>query len=128
MKKKFSAKWKASVQPRKQRKYLANAPLHAKQGMMKSNLSKELRKKHCTRSVRARKGDTVKILRGIHKGKTGKIEKVDRKNCKLFIEGIKFEKKDGTKTKFGIHYSNVQIIDLDLSDIKRLKNKEKKVK
>ena len=34
MKKEFSKNWKASKQPRKQRKYRANAPLHLKRKMI----------------------------------------------------------------------------------------------
>ncbi len=62
MKKKFSDKWKASKLPRKQRKYLANAPLHIKRKFLSANLSKELRKKHGKRSIPIRKGDTVRIM------------------------------------------------------------------
>ena len=73
MKKEFSTSWIGSKQPRKQRKYRHNAPLHIKSKMMGSHLSKELRKKYGTRSVRIRKGDEVKIMIGKFKGKTGKI-------------------------------------------------------
>ncbi|MBN1923928.1 MAG: 50S ribosomal protein L24 [Nanoarchaeota archaeon] len=124
MKKSFSKSWNKSVQPRKQRKYAVNAPLHVKQNIMKCNLSKELRKHYKVRSVRARKGDKVKIMRGQFKGKEAKIEKVDRRNYKLLLEGVKLEKKDGTKVDFKIHYSNVQLIELDLSDKKRFKTKK----
>ena len=62
MKQKFSTKWKSSKQPRKQRKYLANAPLHLKKKFISVNLSKELRKKHGKRNVSLRKGDIVKIM------------------------------------------------------------------
>ncbi len=128
MKKTFSKNWNKSVQPRKQRKYLANAPLHTRQSIMKSNLSKELRKKYGVRNVSVRKGDTVLVMRGMFKKRTGKVEKVDRKKYKIFIEGLKLEKKDGTKISYGIHYSNVQIIELDSSDKKRVIKKETKVK
>ena len=62
MRNKFSTAWKASKQPRKQRKYLANAPLHLKKKFVSANLSKELRKKHEKRSLPLRKGDTVKAI------------------------------------------------------------------
>ena len=51
MKKDYSSKWKASKQPRKQRKLRANAPLHVKHKMMSSNLDKELRKKYEKRNI-----------------------------------------------------------------------------
>ena len=46
MKQKFSTKWNSSRQPRKQRKYLANAPLHLKRVLLSANLSKDLRKRY----------------------------------------------------------------------------------
>ena len=71
MKQKFSTKWVGSKQPRKQRKYRANAPLHILHTMMSSNLNKELRKKYGKRSFPVKKGDTIKIMIGEFKGKTG---------------------------------------------------------
>ena len=57
MKKQFSTQWNASKQPRKQRKYLANAPLHKRHKFMSANLIKELRKKYGKRNFPVRKGD-----------------------------------------------------------------------
>ena len=125
MKKSFAKTWNKSVQPRKQRKYLANAPLHVRQKIMKCNLSKELRKQYNHRSMRIRKGDKVRIMRGVFKKKEAKVERVDRKNYKLHLEGIRTEKKDGTKISPGVHYSKVQIIELDLTDKKRITKKVK---
>ena len=131
MKKEFSTAWKASKQPRKQIKYLAKAPLHINKKLMNVNLGKELRKKTGKRNIPVRKGDTVKILRGKFKGKKEKINRVDAKKYKLFLDNVVFEKKDGTKVPIGIHYSNVQIWELNLNDKKRvasLNKKGKKVK
>ena len=113
------------MQPRKQRKYLANAPLHVRHNIMKSNLSKDLRAKYGVRSMVARKGDKVLIMRGAFKKVEAKVEKVDRKKYKLIVEGVKMERKDGTKVSYPVHYSKVQIIDLDLSDKRRIKEKVK---
>jgi large subunit ribosomal protein L24 len=55
MKKKFSTKWKASKQPKKQRKYLAKAPIHIKRKQLSANLSKEIRKKYGRRSMELKK-------------------------------------------------------------------------
>ena len=57
MNKKFSQHWKSSKQRRKQRKYLANAPLHTKNKFVSSNLAKGLRKTYGIRSLTLRKGD-----------------------------------------------------------------------
>ena len=121
MKKKFTKSWKSSTQPRKQRKYRYNAPLHVKNKFMSSHLSKELKTKYKKRNITVRKGDSVKILRGQFKGKTGKIDRVDLKKTKTYITGIELTKKDGTKAFYPIHPSNLIITELNLDDKKRLK-------
>jgi large subunit ribosomal protein L24 len=126
MKRKFSTHWKGSSQPRKQRKYTANAPLHLKRKFLSVNLSKELRKKHDRRNVVAVKGDTVKIMRGKFRKKQGKIISIDTKSSKVTIEGITIKKQDGSKANVKIHPSNLQIVELNLEDKKRIKMKEEK--
>lgn len=128
MKKKFSTKWKASSQPRKQRKYRANAPLHLKKKFVSVNLSKELRKKHGKRNISAKKGDKVKILRGKFKGKQGKIIAVKIKRSRITIEGVQKKKQDGSKANIKLVPSNLQIIELNLEDKKRMKDLETKTK
>jgi len=122
MKKQFSKYWKASKQPRKQRKYAAEAPLHIKHKFLAANLSKELRKKYSKRSFPLRKGDTVRIMRGSFKGKTGKIEIVNLKRTKVSIEKIQRAKKDGTKVNVFFRPSNLQIKELNLDDKKRMES------
>lgn len=121
MKKAFVREWKRSRQPRRQRKYRARAPLHIKQDFIGCHLSKELRKKYGRRSVGIRKGDKVKILRGQFKGKTGKVERVDLKKTRVYIAGVEMIKKDGTKTLYPLHPSNLMITDPYLDDKKRIK-------
>jgi len=119
MKQKFIKSWKASTQPRKQRKYLANAPLHIKRKMLSVNLSKELRKKHEKRNIPVKKGDVVKIMRGKFKKKQGKVTSVNFKALKIFVEGIQAKKIDGSKVNVPLRASNLQIIELNLDDNKR---------
>lgn len=119
MKQKFSIKWKASKQPRKQRKYAANAPLHLRKKFVSVNLSKDLRKKQGKRNIPLRKGDIVKIMRGKFKGKQGKITEIKLKTQKIFIEGIQIKKRDGSKTNIPLKPSNLQIVELNLDDRKR---------
>ena len=121
MKTKFSKSWKSSKSQRKQRKFIANAPLHIKSKFLSSHLSKDLRQKHGKRSITLRKGDKVKILRGNFKGKTGKIDKLDLKNIKVYITGIEIIKKDGTKIPKPVHPSSLIVTELNLDDKKRLK-------
>ena len=128
MKQKFSKHWKASKQPRKQRKYRANAPLHVRHKMISANLNKDLRKKYGKRSFPLRKADNVKIMRGEFKNKTGKIVSVDLKRLRISIEGIQKSKKDGTKVNVWFNPSNLQIKELNLDDKKRIASLERGVK
>jgi len=121
MKKKFSTAWKSSKQPRKQRKYSANAPLHIKKKFVTVGLSKDLRKKYGKRNIGVRKGDIVKIMRGKFKKKQGKVLEVKLKTSKITVEGINVKKMDGSKANVRMRPSNIQIIELNLDDKKRMK-------
>jgi large subunit ribosomal protein L24 len=129
MKSKFSTKWKASKQPRKQRKYLANAPIHVKRKMLAVNLDKKLREKLKKRNAIVRKDDEVKIMRGKFKGQKGKILEVFTKQGKVTIEGIQVKKTDGSKVLVKLQPSNLQIITLvDRGKVKtKKKGKKEKV-
>ena len=120
MKNKFSISWKNSKLPRKQRKYIANAPLHIKRKLLSVNLSKDLRKKHNKRNIEVRKGDVVKITRGKFKKRQGKITKIKTKFLKVYIEGLQLKKREGSKSDIPFQPSNLQIIELNLDDKKRL--------
>ena len=122
MKSKFSTKWKASSQPRKQRKYLANAPLHLRRKFVNVNLSKDLRKKQKKRSIQIKKGDKVKIMRGKFKGEVRNVVEVNLKKSKVIVEGIQVKKMDGSKVNIKLQPSNLQIIELS----ERLKKTESK--
>lgn len=118
--KEWSKYWKSSKNPKKQRKYRYNAPLHIKGKFLSAHLSKELRKKTGKRSIRIRKGDKVSIVRGNFKKKNGTVEGVDLKGNKVYISKIEVQKKDGTKSFYPIDPSNVVITEL-VEDKKRLK-------
>jgi len=123
MKKIFSTKWTGSKQPRKQRKYLAKAPLHLKRKLLSVNLSKALRAIQNTRNVPVIKGDKVKIMRGKFKGKEGKVTEVLVKQLKIYIENIQTAKQDGSKANVPMRASNLQIIELNKEDKKRFSRK-----
>ena len=128
MKKSFSKNWKSSKQPRKQRKYRYNAPLHIRQKFMHTHLSKELRKKYGRRNLNLRKGDKVRVVRGNYRKHAGKVERIDLKQNKAYIEGIEVAKKDGTKTTYPIYPSNLIITELNLDDKMRQRILDRKVK
>lgn len=119
MKREFSPYWKTSTQTRKQRKYIANAPLHIRQKLVSVHLSKDLRKQLRKRSLSVRKGDEVKVIRGSKKGIKGKVADVKLKSLTIFIEGQVREKVSGRKVPIGFRPSNLQLTDVKLSDKKR---------
>jgi large subunit ribosomal protein L24 len=108
--------------PTKQRKRLYNLPLHLKQKQVRSQLSKDLKKKYSKRNMGVRKGDTVEVMHGSFKGKKGKITTVNLKKGFLNIEGINRKVKDGREIMIKLDPSNVMLIELNLDDDKRFKN------
>ena len=61
--------------------------------------------------------------------KTGKITAVNVKTSKVIIEGITVKKQDGSKANIKMRPSNLQIIELNLDDKKRMKqNKDENKK
>jgi large subunit ribosomal protein L24 len=117
----WSSAWKSSKKPKKQRKYVKNAPKHMQGAQLGSHLSPELRKKYNTRAMRVRKGDRVKVMVGTFKGKAGKVDRIDTKKQRVFVSGIEILKKDGSKALYPVKPSNLMIQDLDLSDKRRIK-------
>ncbi|RLF15463.1 MAG: 50S ribosomal protein L24 [Thermoprotei archaeon] len=115
-----------SKKPSKQRYALYNAPLHIKHKILAAHLSKELRRQYGTRSLPVRKGDVVMVMRGDHKGRQGKVVRVDTSKVRVYVEGIMGEKSDGTKYYIPLHPSNLMIIKLDLSDKARRKILERR--
>ena len=120
MKSKFSSHWKASKQPRKQRKFRANAPLHTKHKFLSAHLSSELRKKYGKRSFPVRKGDEVLVMRGSFRKKKAKIASVDTRRHRVTLENIQRAKKDGTKLKVFFSPSVLQIQTINIDDKERL--------
>ena len=122
----WSKHWKSSKKPRKQRKYAFNAPLHIARKLLSSTFSNDLHTKYKKRNTPLRKGDTVKIMRGQFKGKTGKVEKINLKKQRITIEGIFLTKKDNNKTPYLLHPSKLMITELVTDDKKRIKHLERK--
>jgi len=117
-----------TIQPRKQRKRLFQAPLHVRYKQFSVPLSPELKASHNTRSVPVRVGDNVKIMRGDRKGFEGKVTRVDRQKYRIFVEGITREKVDGSSILIPMHPSKVMIIHLNLDDKWRKEALKRKAK
>lgn len=67
-------------------------------------------------------------MRGSFKKQKGKVEKVDMKRARIIIEGIRRNKKDGTKVAVYFSPSKLQIQELNLDDKARMKSAERKIK
>jgi len=109
----------ASSQPRKQRKIRYNAPNHLRGSLLHSMLSPELREKHGRRHFRVVTGDTVKVLRGEHAGKSGVVDGIDLKRLAVQVHGVTVKKADGTEVARPVDPSKVMITKLNLKDPKR---------
>ncbi len=84
--------------------------------------------------LKIKKGDTVKVIAGSSKGKTGKVKLVDKEKMRIVVDGVNVRKKflKPTQTnprgsvedrEMAIHYSNVT-----LSEKKTAKAKDSKSK
>ncbi|MEM4282342.1 MAG: 50S ribosomal protein L24 [Candidatus Woesearchaeota archaeon] len=115
----WSKAWTSSKKPRKQRAYVAMAPLHVKRASLGAHLSKELAKRYGRRTLELRKGDQVMVMRGEFKKKIGTVEWVNLKKPAVRISGLERIRKDGSKVGVLFHPSKLQIIQLELSDKRR---------
>jgi large subunit ribosomal protein L24 len=105
-----------SIQPRKQRKALYNAPLHRRGKHMHAHLSEELLVKYGRRAFPVRVGDTVRVVRGKARGTVGKVLSIDRRGYTLNVDEVTIAKADGTKKPKPVHPSDVILTKLDLTD------------
>jgi len=114
-----------SIKARKQRKAFYNAPLHQKRKQISSHLEENLLLKYDRRRIPVVKGDTVRVMRGIHKGHEDKITQVHVKDTLVDVEGVTITKADGKKVAKSIHPSNLLITKLNLTDKWRRETLEK---
>lgn len=105
-----------SAKPRKQRKRLYTDPAHLRRRRLSARLSPDLCETYKTRSLPVRRGDTVTVMRGDYAGMEGKVERVDLKRYRIFVEGLTREKTDGSTYLFPLHPSKVRITRLDMGD------------
>ncbi len=117
-----------SRQPRKQRKARYEAALHERQKLVHAHISKEARKKLGIkrRAVAVREGDKVKIVRGKFRGHSGKVSAVNLKSLKIYVEGAVARKAKGAEVLAPIEPSNVMIMELEMSDVRRKEMLERK--
>ena len=106
----------ATKNPKKQRKKMFNAPAHIRHKLMGAHLSAELHAQRGVKTLPVRKGDTIRVVRGDHKGFEGKVSRIDLKHFRVFLEGLTREKVDGTTVFVAIHPSKIMIKTLNLDD------------
>lgn len=105
------------VKPSKVRlQQIYNAPTHRRSRRVGATLSPDLRMQYGTRSIRVKKGDSIKVIRGEYSGIEGKVNKVHTDSGRLAIEGIQREKVRGGNIPVLIHASNVMIVSLNTDD------------
>jgi len=102
--------------PSTQRKAIYEAEGAQLHKLLSAPLSEELRKSQGRRSYPVRKGDTVKIVRGDFAGVEGKVNDVDTRGQRLFVEGVTREMTSGTSTNVSVNCSKVVITKLNLDD------------
>mmetsp|Transcript_28728 Transcript_28728/g.67866 ORF Transcript_28728/g.67866 Transcript_28728/m.67866 type:complete len:139 (-) Transcript_28728:16-432(-) len=106
-------KFNSSVSSSRRKSRRAHFQMHSegRRKIMSAPLSKQLREKYNVRSVPIRKGDEVKIVRGLRK-RDGKVTTVYRAKYRIYVERVQVDKKNGDTHQVPIHPSNVVITKL----------------
>lgn len=109
------------MKPDTERKKRYHAKLHKKRDFLHVHIAKELRKsmKSKKRSVLARKGDSVKVMRGSFKGKNGKISSINTLRCKIFIEGFNRKTLRGKEVPVPFEPSNLLLVGAEMSQSRK---------
>ena len=98
-----------SKKPNKQRYYQYNIPKHENHKLLSASVSKKLKQEKGLKSLPIREGDEVLIVRGSHKGKSGKVNKTDPVKSRIYVDGLGSKKTDAQEIAIPIHPSNVVI-------------------
>lgn len=104
-----------SSKPTKMRKRMATAPSHLAIKFTSARLSEKMRSKYNKRSLRLRKGDSVKVMRGEYEGIEGKVTKVFTDGY-MSVEGVSREKVAGGTVPVRLHSSKLEIMEINLDD------------
>ena len=100
---------------RKSRRAHFQAPSHVRRILMSAPLSRDLRQKFNVRSMPVRKDDEVRVKRGNHKDKEGKVTACYRLKWVIHVDKVQREKANGSPVPIGINASNVEIIKLKMN-------------
>ncbi|MEM3227492.1 MAG: 50S ribosomal protein L24 [Candidatus Micrarchaeaceae archaeon] len=98
-----------------QRAFRYTAPLHLRQHFVHAHLDKALKSKLglSIRSIRVAKGDTVKIVAGKNKGKSGKVSKVDLSRGVIYLDSLVRKNARGKERAIPVKPSSVYVMDIE---------------
>ena len=116
--------------PRTQRKWHYEKPLHTSYKDFSVHLSRELRAQVGRRSLEARVGDTVKVMRGDAKvaGKHGKVTAILRAKRMVLVEGVTAKRMNASERQIPLRPSNLLLTALEEKDSRRIKGKKRETK
>ncbi len=106
----------SSKAPKKQRRRIYKSPLHSRRNMLKCRLDDFLREEYGVRSMRIKKGDLVRIMRGQFRDTEGKVIAVDYRNIRVHLENATVTRADGKEAQIPMHPSNLMLVKLELDD------------
>lgn len=112
---------------RKNRKRYFNSSSGQRRKNMVTPLCNELKKKYRLNKLSIRKEDEVMVVRGLFKGKVGKIVQCQRKSWKVLVDNLVRTKTNKTSLLVPISPSNLIITRLDLSRERREKTGNQKL-
>ncbi len=97
---------------KRERRKRYGAKLHQKKAHMRVHVAKEARGEKKMRSALIGKGDSVKVLRGDHKGKGAKVMRVSHLKRMVYLEGISQRNARGVEALVPFEPSNLMITAL----------------
>ena len=99
---------------RKERRKAYSGKMHEKRAKLRVHVAKELKgsAKVEKRAVLVNKGDTVKVMRGTHKGKSAKVQKVSHAKGVVFLEGVTKRNARGVESSIPFQPYNMMLTAL----------------
>jgi large subunit ribosomal protein L24 len=113
-----------TVKPSKNRKRIYFAKLHESKKMLVAPIEKAVAKTVGKKKITVRKGDTVKIMRGQHKLKSGTVSKVDYDKTKVYLKEFNVTNSRGQEKPIPFIASNLMLTNVLLDDKKRIAQKK----
>ena len=99
---------------KRERRKRYSGKMHEKKAFLNVHVAKELKEsaKIQKRSVLVNKGDTVAVMRGAHKGKSAKVQRVSHVKCLVYLEGITVRNARGVENMIPFQPSNLKLTAL----------------